>query len=145
MKKLCVLIAAAAALGATFAGPSHAAGPYKIAGASGPFIDGATRFILSGCNPALDDSPTDGIDSQIVNVAGRGGTTLGITWSAEPTVGSTLPGQLTAKFMSSSCQSLGNQVIISQNPGAWAVPLPAGTKWLVVVSTFEVQVTFSIR
>lgn len=143
MKKLAVLVAAVAALGAAFAGPSQAAGPYTIAGPAAIFVDGATRFKLASCNPQLDNSPSDGVDSQIVNVQGRGGTTLAVTWSAEPTIASTLPGQLSAVFVSASCATLGNQAVVSRKPGPWSVPVPPGTKWMIVVSSFEVQVRFS--
>lgn len=144
MKKSSVLIATVAALGAAFTGSSQAAGPYTIAGPALGSTDGASRFARASCNPSLDDSPADGIDSQIVDVNGRGGTVLSVQWSAQAEIARTLQGQLTARFFDGNCSSTGgNQLVTSRSPGGWAVPVPHGTKWMVVVSTFEVQVSFS--
>ena len=143
MKKLWALAVAVAALGTAFAGPSRAAGPYTIAGPSAPFADGFTRFVLAGCDPSLDNGPTDGIDSQIVDVSGRGGTTLAVIWSANPEVAANFNGQLTAKFRSDSCAHVGEGTPVSKTPGRWDVPVPVGTRWLVVVSSMEAQVSFS--
>lgn len=143
MKKLAVLVVAVAAVGAAFAGPSEAAGPYTIAGPAPVFVDGANRFKLNNCDPAMDGGPTDGIDSQIVNVSGRGLTVLNITWSAESTATGSIPGTLSAAFYSGNCTYLNTNSVVSQRPGAWAVPVPAGTVWMVVVSTAKAQVSFS--
>ena len=142
MKKLGAVVVAVAGIGAVFAGPSQAAS-YTIAGPAPLVVDGANRFKLANCDPTLDGAPTDGVDAQIVNVNGRGGSTLNVTWSAEPTLSSTVPGSLSAAFYSGNCTYLNDRAIVSQKPGPWSVPVPSGTVWMVVVSTVEAQVTFS--
>lgn len=143
MKKLGVLVGAIACMVA-LAAPGRAVGPYQILGSQGAAgSDGATRFKLANCDPTLDDSALDGIDSQIVNINGRGNTTLQASWSAEPNLARSLPGSLTAKFYSGDCNALGDQVVVSRQPGGWPIPVPGSTKWLVVVSTYEFTVNFS--
>jgi hypothetical protein len=144
MKKLVVLVVAAVSLWAASALPSHAAGPYSIAGpAASPSADGASRFVDAGCDTRLVDSKADGIDSKIIDISSRINTTLQVTWTAEPHVAGAGSGNLTAKFFSAACSGVPVPLPTSRTPGRWSVPVPGAAKWMVVVSTNEAQVQFS--
>jgi hypothetical protein len=146
MKKL-LGIAAAAAMSISLVGSAPAqAASYTIYGGSAiGGLDSTSAFKQGGCQAAdarpVTEGGLTGIDSVFADISGR--PVINATWSAQARVNE-LAAILSAQFLDGACRVIGTPYAVqSGNPGGWGFNVPPGTKWLIITSRAQVNVTIS--
>lgn len=137
MKKLALAATVAMAAGFAVHSPAQAVSEYKIKTTrTSNVTDGGFVFGKAGCNPALDGSAIDGVDTVIIDISSRQNQFVTINWSGDARPAQTALGiGLIPRFFSGSCGEFFNAASSSGVfPGNWTIFVPNGAKWLTITS-----------
>jgi hypothetical protein len=139
-------LALATALGAGVT-PAKAQTSYTIYGSS-VFIPSSAAFVASGCNPAYIASPSNGIDSRVIDLGSPrvAAQVIPVQWSAVTAVSAALGGGLNLDFYTGGCSKIipaHQSTGLAAPSGAWPVTFPAGAKYAVFMPTAVANLTLA--
>lgn len=134
--------AVALALAGWLAPPAQAAS-YTIQGPK-LFVASSALWAQSGCNTDYVGSPANGVDSRVIDIAGRPAGPMLITWSGTKAADVLVNNSMSVSFVSGGCQPRPITNAMTQAPGGWLVNVPHDARWMLVENNGFVNVTLNV-